>query len=108
MNAYVAYKNRCSEWAEFPCLSCTKLCFKLECVFLDHCKQPVTGNAWNSFIQYLDTHPAPDDSLTTGYIFKFCIEQFRNHTVPSRCMLNGLSFESVPQRLSRSISMSVC
>ena len=90
MNAFVAYKNRCSELAEFPCLSCTKLCFKRECVFLDRCKQPVTGNAWNSFIQYLDSHPAPDDSLTTGYICKFCIEKFRNNTVPSRCMLNGL------------------
>ena len=73
MNAFFAYKNRCSELAEFPCLSCTKLCFKRECVFLDRCKQPVTGNAWNSFIQYLDSHPAPDDSLTTGYICKFCI-----------------------------------
>ena len=101
MNAFVAIKNRCSEWAEFPCLSCTKLCFKRECVFLDRCKQPVTGNAWNSFIQYLDTHPTPDDSLNTGYICKFCIEKFRNNTVPSRCMLNGLSFESVPTEINQ-------
>ena len=99
MNAFVVYKNRCSEWAEFPCISCTKLCFKRECLFLDRCKQPVTGIAWNSFIQYLDTHPAPDDSLHTGYICKFCIEKFRNNTVPSRCMLNGLSFESVPAEI---------
>ena len=96
MNAFVAYKNRCSEWAGFPSPSCTKLCFKRECVFLDRCRKSVTGNAWNSYIQYLDTHPAPDDA---GYICKFCLEKFRNNAVPSRCMLNGLSFESVPTEI---------
>ena len=96
INAYVAFKNRCSECAEFPCMSCNKLCFKRECVLLERCRLPITGNAWNLLLEYLDRHPVPDDSLSTGYICKFCIEKFRNDTIPSRCVLNGLSFENVP------------
>ena len=42
MNAFVAYKKRCLELAEFPCMSCNKLCFKRECVLLERCRIPVT------------------------------------------------------------------
>ena len=96
MNAYVAYKTRCSEWAQYPCMSCNKLCFKRECSLLEKCRAPVTGNSWQLLKEYLDNHPAPDDSLPTGYICRFCIEKFRSGTMPSRCLLNGLSFQSVP------------
>ena len=99
MNAFVAFKSRCLECAEFPCMSCNKLCFKHECVLLEWCRLPITGNAWNLLLEYLDRHPVPDDSLSTGYICKFCIEKFRNDTIPSRCVLNGLSFENVPTEI---------
>ena len=99
MNAFVAYKNRCSEWAEFPCMSCNKLCYKRECVLLERCRVPITGNAWNLLKEYLESHPGPDDLLSEGHICKFCIEKFRNGTIPSRCVLNGLSFESVPKEI---------
>ena len=99
MNAFVAFKNRCLECAEFPCMSCNKLCFKRECVLLERCRLPITGNAWNLLLEYLDSHPVPDDSLSTGYICKFCIEKFQNDTIPSRCVLNGLSFENVPTEI---------
>ena len=99
MKAYVSYKKRCSEFAEFPCMSCNKLCFKRECVLLERCRIPVTGNAWKFFTEYLDVHTFPDDSLSAGYICKFCIDKFRNGTIPSRCMLNGLSFDNVPSEI---------
>ena len=99
MNAFVAYKKHCLELAEFPCMSCNKLCFKRECVLLERYKIPVTGNAWNLLMDYLDSHPVPDDSLSTGYICKFCIEKFRNGTIPSRCVLNRLSFDNVPTEI---------
>ena len=54
INAYVAFKNRCSECAEFPCMSCNKLCFKHECVLLERCRIPITGNAWNLLLEHLD------------------------------------------------------
>ena len=76
MNAFVAYKNHCSEWAEYPCMSCNKLCFRRECVLLERCRLPVSGNAWNLFMEYLDSHPAPKDDLNAGYICNFCIEKF--------------------------------
>ena len=101
MNAFVAYNNRCSECAEFPCMSCNKLCFKCECVLLERCRAPIAGHAWDLLMEYLESHPAPDDALCTGYICKFCIEKFRNGTIPSRCMLNGLSFESVPNEVAQ-------
>ena len=96
MKAYVSYKKCCSEFAEFPCMSCNKLCFKRECVLLERCRIPVTGRL---FTEYLDDHPSPDDSLSAGYICKFCIDKFRNGTIPSRCMLNGLSFDNVPSEI---------
>ena len=99
MNTFVLYNKKCSELAEFPCMSCNKLCFKRECVLLECCKLPVTGNAWQSLLEYLDSHPTPDDGLSSGYICKYCIEKFRNRTVPSRCVLNGLSFEDVPSEI---------
>ena len=34
-----------------------------------------------------------------SYVCKFCIEKFQNGTIPSRCILNGLSFESVPTEI---------
>jgi len=48
-------------------------------------------------MEYLDSHPAPKDDLNAGYICNFCIEKFRSGINPSRCMLNGLLFKSVPQ-----------
>ena len=101
MNAFVAYNNRCLDCAEFPCMSCNKLCFKRECVLLERCRAPIAGHAWDLLMEYLESHPAPDDALCTGYICKFCIEKFRNGTIPSRCMLNGLSFESVPNEVAQ-------
>jgi len=47
-------------------------------------------------MEYLDSHLAPKDDLNAGYICNFCIEKFQSDTIPSRCMLNGLSFQSVP------------
>ena len=96
MKAYVSYKKCCSEFAEFPCMSCNKLCFKQECVLF---RIPVTENAWKLFTEYLDVHTFPDDSLSAGYISKFCIDKFRNDTIPSRCMLNGLSFNKVRREI---------
>ena len=63
MKAYVSYKKRCSKFAEFPCMSCNKLCFKRECVLLERCRIPVTGNPWKLFTEYLDVHTFPDDPL---------------------------------------------
>ena len=31
------------EHAEYPCISCTMLCFKRQCTKLDDCKKPITG-----------------------------------------------------------------
>ena len=101
MNAFVAYNNRCSECAEFSCMSCNKLCFKHECVLLKWCRSPIAGHAWDLLMEYLESHPALDDALCTGYICKFCIENFQNGTIPSRCILNGLSFENVPNEVSQ-------
>ena len=99
MKAYVSYKKSCSEFAEFSCISCNKLCFKRECILLERCKIPVSGDAWKLFTEHLDVHTFIDDSSSAGYICKFCIDKFRNDTIPSRCMLNGLFFDNVPSEI---------
>jgi len=50
-------------------------------------------------MKYLDSHPVPNDDLNAGYICNFCNEKFQSGTIPSRCMLNGLSFQSVPTEI---------
>ena len=66
---------------------------------MERYRAPITGRAWDLLMEYLESHPVPDDSLCTGYICKFCIEKFQSGTIPSRCILNGLSFETVPTEI---------
>ena len=52
------------------------------CFLLEHFKLPVT-NVRHSLLDYLNSHPAPVDGLSSGYICKYCIEKFQNGMMPS-------------------------
>ena len=66
--AFTLYNKKCLEHAEFPCLSCNKLCFKQECVQLDKCRREINNKAWDQLLTYLKDHPAPEDGLPKGYM----------------------------------------
>ena len=74
--AIVAFKKRRLELPEFPCMSCNKFCFRRECIKLDHCLKPVTGENWQRLLDYIDSHPGFDDGLSDGYICNYCIVNF--------------------------------
>ena len=80
-------------------MSCNKLCFRRECVKLDRCGKPVTGDEWQKLLDHIANHPAPDDGLSEGYICNFCIGKFRAGVLPARCMLNGLMFDEIPKEI---------
>jgi len=64
--AFTAHYKRCLDLPEYPCMSCTKLCFRRERVLLESCNRPVNGPVWETFLLYLEEHPLPDDGLPGG------------------------------------------
>ena len=98
--AYEVFRSTYTTHAEFPCMSCNKLCFRQDCRQLDQCKKPIRSDAWERLLMYLEEHPFPDDGLPTGYICHYCIDKFCAGKLPSRCILNGLQFDSVPAEIA--------
>ena len=98
--AMVAFKKRCLELPEFPCMSCNKLCFRRECIKLDRCLKPVTGENWQRLLDYIDSYPGFDDDLSDGYICNYCIGKFWEGVLPARCILNGHCFHPIPKEIS--------
>ena len=98
--AMVAFKKRCLDLPESPCMSCSKLCFRRDSVKLDSCLKPVTGDNWLRLLEYIDSHPGFDDGLPEGYICNYCIGKFREGLLPARCILNGLCFHAIPKEIS--------
>ena len=47
--AFTAYYKRCLDLPEFPCILCTKLCFRRDCAMLENCTKPVDGLVWDNF-----------------------------------------------------------
>ena len=99
-DAVLAFKKRMLDLPVFPCMSCNKLCFRRECVKLESCGKPVTGEHWQRLLDYIDSHPAYDDGLSEGYICNYCIGKFRLGVLPAKCILNGLAFDAIPKEIS--------
>lgn len=99
--AYEAFHTMYTNHAEYPCMSCNKLCFKQECKQLDRCWKPIRSDGWDRLLKYLEEHSAPDDVLPSGFICHYCIEKFCTGVLPSRCILNGLLFESIPAEIAQ-------
>ena len=97
--AFEAYNDRSSDLPEFPCMSCTMLCYKRDCSQVRLCKKPISGTAWEQLNNHLEHNPAPDDGLPSGYICHYCLGKFRSGTMSPRCMLNGLCFDFVPTEI---------
>ena len=66
---------------------------------LEHCIKQITGEAWECLQEHLKENPPPDDGLPDGYIYKYCLDKFREDTLPPRCMLNGFDFDVVPAEI---------
>jgi len=96
---FTAYHKGCLEFAEYPCISCTKLSFKRECVQIDRFIKPITGEAWERLQEHLKDNPPPSDGLPGGFICKYCLNKFREGTLPPCCMLNGFDFDTVPTEI---------
>ena len=88
--AIKAFNTRNLQLAEYPCISCTKLCFKREVTELVACKKPIEGDAWKRLLDHYESNPVVDDGLPTGYICDYYIKKFRAGLLPARCILNGL------------------
>ena len=71
--AIIAFRKRCIDLPEFPCMSCNKLCFRRECVKIDCCMKPVAGENWQKLLDYIDSHPGYDDGLSDGFVCNYCI-----------------------------------
>ena len=99
--AIKAFNSRNLKLAEYPCVSCTKLCFKKDVTEIDACKHPIEGEAWNMLMAHYESNPAVDDGLPTGYVCDYCIKKFRAGVLPARCILNGLLFEEVPSEIAQ-------
>ena len=99
--AISAFTKRNIEHAEYPCVSCTQLCFKRDCRQLDRLETPVTGKAWQQLMNHIESNPTIDDGLPTGYICDFCLGKFCAGLLPSRCILNGLVFETIPKEIAQ-------
>ena len=93
-----AFNARNLQLAEYPCISCMKLCFKREVTELAAC---IEGNAWKRLLDHYESNPVVDDGLPTGYICDYCIKKFRAGVLPARCILNGLLFENVPIEIAQ-------
>ena len=96
-----AFNARNLQLAEYPCISCMKLCFKREVTELAACKNPIEGNAWKQLLDHYESNPVVDDGLPTGYICDYCIKKFRAGVLPAWCILNGLLFENVPIEIAQ-------
>ena len=96
----VAFKKQCLDLPEFPCMSCSKLCFRRDSVKLDCCLKPVTSDNWQRLLEYIDSHLSFDDGLSDGYICNYCIGKFWEGLLPARCILNGLCFNAIPKEIS--------
>ena len=99
--AIKAFNTRNLQLAEYPCCSCTKLCFKREVTELAACKKPIEGEAWKQLLDHHESNPVMDDGLPTGYICDYCIKKFRAGVLPARCILNGLLFKNVPIEIAQ-------
>ena len=98
--AMIAFRKRCIDLPEFPCMSCNKLSFRRECVKIDCCMKPVAGENWQKLLDYIDSHPGYDDGLSDGFVCNYCIGKFRQGILLARCVLNGLSFHPIPKEIS--------
>ena len=97
--AMTLFNERNLEHAEYPCISCTVLCFKRQCTKLDACKKPITGILWQQLLDHYEANPPIDDGLPVGYICNYCLGKFRAGVLPPRCILNGLSVGKVPAEI---------
>ena len=91
-----AFNTHNLQLAEYPCISCMKLCFKREVTELAACKNPIEGDAWKQLLDHYETNPVVDDGLPTGYICDYCIKKFRAGVLPA-----GLLFENVPIEIAQ-------
>ena len=66
--AIKAFNTRNLQLAEYPCISCMKLCFKREVTELTACKKPIEGEAWKRLLDHHESNPIMEDGLPTGYI----------------------------------------
>ena len=98
--AMTLFNERYLEHAEYPCISCTVLCFKQQCTKLDACKKPITGILWQQLLDHYEANPPIDDSLPVGYICNYCLGKFHAGVLPARCILNGLSVGKVPAEIA--------
>ena len=96
-----AFNARNLQLAEYPCISCMKLCFKREVTELAACKNPIEGNAWKRLLDHYESNPVVDDGLPTGCICDYCIKKFRAGVLPALCILNGWLFENVPIEIAQ-------
>ena len=69
--AIKAFNTRNLQLAEYPCISCMKLCFKRDVTELAACKKPIKGDVWK---RHYKSNPVVDDGLPTGYICDYCIK----------------------------------
>ena len=99
--AIKAFNTSNLQLAEYPCISCMKLCFKRDVTELAACKKPIKGDAWKRLLDHYKSNPVVDDGLPTGYICDYCITKFRAGVLPARCILNGLLFENVPMEIAQ-------
>ena len=74
--AIKAFNTRNLQLAEYPYISCMKLCFKRDVTELAACKKPIEGDAWKRLLDHYKSNPVVDDSLPTGYICDYCIKNF--------------------------------
>ena len=75
--AIKAFNPRNLQLAKYPCISCTKLCYRGDVTEIRACKLPLAGKAWNRFKEYYDSIPVIDDGLPDRYLCDYCIRKFR-------------------------------
>ena len=98
--AMTLFNDRNLDNPEYPCISCTMLCFKRRCTKLGNCKKAIMGTPWQQFLDYYEANPPTDDGLPAGYICNYCLGKFRAGILPARCILNGLSVGKVPAEIA--------
>ena len=72
--AIKAFNTRNLQLAEYPCISCMKLCFKRDVTELAACRKPIEGGAWKRLLDHYKSNPVVDNGLPTGYICDYCIK----------------------------------
>ena len=98
--AYEKFSERCLDVANYPCISCDKLCYRRECSHLNSLRILPNSCEWQALLEYNENRPEYNDGLPKGYICKYCLNYFRQAKFPPRCILNGLQFGDIPEEIS--------